>query len=414
MQNQTMLIVAVALFIVASLLGLSIFAVLYLTAGETFPVVVAASNLPANHRIQDYELKIKELDNDPGPDAMVEKEKVIGKVTVRPINSGQTIKAGALQEKFVVYEASEDIAPRVRIDRTMLRRELSSSKPSGAINDPGDIEGKMARSRIKSGAIVTTNDVYLKEQRVVVAARPIKPNTILRDEQVEIETRPVDAPDAVSNPSKLVGRSVRRKINPGEVIRESDLYDEDMQLSYFIPLYKRAVTLPVANYNSVSYMSRPGDLVDVYIYTPMQLDEGTTVRTAGEETKIHTLQKIADGAEILTLDAPDQHIYHTQPPEQKQPGSMQKMNYQSMTMAVDLTEAEKTNLVLGMQQQGMPMRFFVILRPRIQESEYGLRRMTNKGLFNQQSGSTIDSMIDAREVEVIQGDQIQKYKVPRY
>ncbi|MFP4686475.1 MAG: Flp pilus assembly protein CpaB [bacterium] len=412
MQKQTMIIVAVALFIVASLLGVSIFAVLYLTAGETFPVIVAASDLEANHRIQEYELAVKEVDNQPDPDVLTSKEDAVGKVTSRALNKGKTITAGALREKFIVFEAAEDIASRARIDRTMLRRELSDEKPPRVIDDLEAIKGKMARRRIGSGEILTKDDIYLTEQRVAIAARAIKPNTILRADQLKVERRPVDAPDAVSDPTKLAGRSVRRNIKAGEIVRQSDLHDDDMQLSYFIPLYKRAVSVPVSNYNSVAYMSRPGDLVDLYVYTPMEIGAGA--RQVGEDMELHTLQKIADGAEILTLDASEQHVFQTQPPSEKKKGQMQKMNYESMTMAVDLTEAEKTNLVLGMQQQGMPMRFFVILRPRIMDSQYGLRRMTNKALFSSDEGQDIDRRIESRQIEIIQGDEAQTLRVPRY
>ncbi|MGM0380493.1 MAG: Flp pilus assembly protein CpaB [bacterium] len=412
MQNRTMIIIAVALFIVAALLGLSIFAVLYLTTTEPHPVPVATDNIQANQEIQGYHLETRDYGEQPPSDALTETDQIVDKVTATRIEKGSLFSGDDLRDQFKVVQLRQEIKSGRRIAGEMLHTVYTDQFPAGAYSSVDEVKNKIASRDLEAGQPVTEEDIYQQEEDFVVATESIEPNTIIREEQVKLTSRPPEYPDGITKTELVAGEVSRHRIKPDEVIRESDLHAGELKLSHFIPLHRRAVAVPVQNYNSVGYMINPGDLVDVYVYSP---DNSATSRSGEEEEggiNLHSLQMIADAARVLTLNRADKTVYKR---EQMKEDKL-SFDYDQLTMGVTLSEAEKINLVRGMQHEDEPVRFFVLLRPRNLESKYGLRRITNFDLYDQEERKTKDmeKIIEGREVEVIHGDESQTYRVPRY
>ncbi len=412
MQNRTLIIIAVVLFVVAALLGLSIFAVLYLTTTDPHPVPVAGSNLEANYRIQEYDLDTYDYGRPPPEDVITDTGQIIGRVTTGSIEAGDLFHAGDLRDRFEVVRLRREVSAGSRIGGDMLEVTYSDELPPGAYSSSADVAGKLSRRNLEAGEIVTVEDIHEEEEEFVVVTEQIEPNTIIRRDQLELTSRPPEYPDGVTALEQVVGEVSRRRLPAGEVVRESDLHVGDLQLSHFIPLHRRAVPIPIQNYNAVGYMINPGDLVDIYVYSPDSYSPRRVAEGGPGEINVHKLQKVADAARVLTLNRADETVY--------QRGQLEEdeltFNYDQITIGVTLSEAEKINLIRGMQQEAEQVRFFVILRPRNLESKYGLRRITNFDLYDHErrEGRDVEKMIEGREVEVIHGDEIQKYRVPRY
>ncbi len=412
MQNRTLIIIAVVLFMVAALLGLSIFAVLYLTTTEPHPVPVAANNLQANYRIQEYDVDTTDYGREPPEDVITDTGQIIGRVTTGSIESGDLFRTDDLRDQYEVVRLRHGVTAGNRIGGEMLEISYAEDIPPEAFSATEEVAGKLARRELEAGKIVTAEDIHEREEEFVVATEEIEPNTIIRREQLQLTTRPPEYPDGLTDLEEALGEVSRQRINPGDVLRESDLHVGELQLSHFIPLHRRAVPIPIQNYNAVGYMINPGDLVDIYVYSPDSYSPRQVSAEGGSgEINVHKLQKVADAARVLTLNRADEVVHRREQLEEDE----LTFNYDQITIGVTLSEAEKINLIRGMQQDAEQVRFFVILRPRNLESKYGLRRMTNFDLYDHErrQGRDVEKMIEGREVEVIHGDEIQKYRVPR-
>jgi Flp pilus assembly protein CpaB len=406
--------VAVVLFVVAALLGTAIVGVILLTGGQTYEAPVASRNLEPNTRIQSDHLQTKTFDEAPGESVITDREQLIGRVTTREVSGESTFTASDVRDQFETVYTTQSIPAGTRIQRGMVQVQSAEEKPSDAVADPEIIVGKMVRESLPADHVVQRSDVYIEEQEYVVAQEPIEANSIVRQEQVRVVNRPTGPADGLSDPSRVTGKPIKRSLSPGDVVRESDVYSGDPQLSYFIPMYKRAVSIPVANQNQYSYMMKPGDLVDLYAYSPRSQEIPMGGEEVEEET-VHTLQKIADGATVLSLN----DRFTTEQIRSFETGggtgtqNQKNFEYQSMTLGVSLKEAERVSLVRGMSSSGVNIDFYAVLRPRILESDYGISRdITDFELFNPSAESRNNRLNGEKTVEVIHGGSKEVYRVP--
>lgn len=411
-----MIIVTVVLVVVVAFLTLAILAGIYLTGGQTYQTLVARTNIPANTQIRQNMVQQKEVDEEPSDAVITDPGQVVGKVSKQSIKKGSTFKPGQLGEQYKVVKTINSIPPGNRIQPNMVQEAQVDEKPDNAVSNLSNIQGKMVREGISANTIVSKDDVYQSEQEIVVATESIKANSMVREDQLKVVSKPTAPPDAVSDPNKVTGRALKRKANTGDVIRSTDLFPNRKQLSYFIPLYRRAISLPVSNYNNVSYMLRPGDQVDIYVYLPQGYSRG---QSQGNNDQLHTdmLKKVADGAEVLSLNDvfTQDEIERIESGGNGDNGKPQKFTYQEMTLGVTLWEAEKINLVRAQQEAGENyLRFFVILRPRQLDSKYGNRSVSNYDLFNQELGDDAAREAGGPSVKVIQGEDEEVYRVPQY
>ncbi|MFB6346376.1 MAG: Flp pilus assembly protein CpaB [bacterium] len=414
MQQRTMIIVTVVLVVIVAFLTLAILAGMYLTGGQTYEVLVAKAKIPANRKIKSAAIAKKEVDEEPSTSVITDRSKIVGKVAAKTIKKGSTFKPGHLRDKFRAVRTVESIPPGNRIQPNLVTTTKVDELAPNAVTDISAVEGKMVRRGLAANTIVTEDDYYQKEQKIVITRDTIPPNTMIRKEQVKVVSRPQAPPDAVSDVKKVVGRPLRRKLNKGDVVRSSDLFPDRNQLSYLIPLYRRAVTIPVSNYNNVSYMLRPGDQVDLYVYIPEGFSRGS-INNQQDQIKTDLLKKIADGAEVLALN----DVFTQEKINQIESGGKnkkaKKFTYQRMILSLTLWESEKVNLIRAKQESGGGgLKFFVILRPRQLDAQYGDRTVSNYDLFGKNLGEEAARESNGPSVTVIQGDQEESYRVPEH
>ncbi len=415
MENRVMIAIAGILFLLAVFLGTAIFVALFLTARRDYPVPVADRAIPANTRITENHLATAYLDEPPPEDILTDEQQIIGMIAGWELEPESRFVEADLRDYFELFRTTRSIPAGNRIEREMLELTRVDHKPGNAVEELDWVLGKMVREGIPAQTVIRLDHVYVEEHQVVVADRIIRPNSLLRSDQLTVERRPGVPEDAISSREELVGRAIRIRRSPGEVIRETDLYDEDLQLSYFIPMYRRAVGIPINPERSVSHMIRPGDLVDLYVYQARQYSPAEMDIFSGTGDRVHVLQKVADGSEVLALNSGDRNFWNKSQIEAIEESEERDFTYDGMTLALTLKEAEKVSLIKGMKYRGLDMRFYVILRPRILESQYGLRRLTDLELFDRRARYEVDELMKSRPdrpVEVIQGDRHETYRVP--
>lgn len=416
MEQRTMIIVTVVLAVVVAFLTLAIFAGLYLTGGETYQIPVASTQLSANVEIQESDLEVREVEEEPAADVVTEAGQLVGKVTANAKSPGESFSRADVRDSYNIVRVTESVPAGNRLTADHVELVSTQDAPPNALGAIGSVEGKMVRQGIPRNAVVQEEDLYHSEEEIVVVTDTIEANSMIRENQVRVVSRPDVPPDAVTDPGDVIGRSTRGKLRSGQVVRSTDLFPDRQQLSYFIPLYRRAVTIPVSNYNNVSYQLRPGDRVDLYVYLPQGYVRGQSQGSV-DELDSDMLQKVADGAEIIGLNDvfTQNEINQIQAGDTATNTQAQQFTYQEMTIGVDLWEAEKIHLIRGQQEAGQNnLRFFVILRPRQLESQYGSRSVSNYDLFNKSLGNEQARNASGPRIQVIQGNQKESYRVPQY
>lgn len=450
MDQRTLIIITVALVAVVAVLAVAIVAGLYLTGGQTYQVPITRTDLPSNIRLQKQHLEIKEFDDPPKESVIQSADDIIGKVSARNIKQGSKITPDDLTDQIKIVQTVESIPAGNRLTRGQLQVVGVDEAPKNVVTSPKEVEGKLVKNGLTSNSPVRSSDVYQSEQKIVLTRERIAANSIIRSSQLKTTSRPeAKAPsDAVTKVENVAGRALKKSKDPGDVIRESDLFPRKEQLSYFIPLYRRAVSIPITNYNNVSYLLRPGDQVDLYVYFSEGLKGGLQKEGGFQLSSYPSLQKIADAAEILALN----DVFTQKKVEKMKSGGKKgdgngnndgnggqggTFTYQNMTLGVTLSEAEKIKLMQGMsqdnlQEQSESIRFFVIVRPRQSDSQYGnrsknLMHVFDKSLGNQRRklGERISEMgyetgeqqttrnENSKSIKVIRGQNEEYVQVPR-
>ncbi|MEW5768091.1 MAG: Flp pilus assembly protein CpaB [bacterium] len=178
---------------------------------------------------------------------------------------------------------------------------------------------------------------------VVYAVRDIPAKQIIDVPMLTVkntEAERVD-PDAISSIDEVVGQFSRVAIKSDSPILRDQIYSGN-RLSYVIPGERRAATIVVDNTGAVSYLVKPGDIVDVI---------GTfSENFAGEDVAkiiVQNAQVMATGQTYRPLSEKKTEDDEEKPPEV----------FDTVTLAITPEEAEK--LILGADKA---MRFRLILR----------------------------------------------------
>lgn len=99
----------------------------------------------------------------------------------------------------------------------------------------------------------------------IVAARDIAARTVITDQdlkEVKVEENQLNK-NALLNKADIINKTTRDTIYEGEQILKERLADGSSELSFQIPMGKRAITINVNEASSVGYFVNPGDCVDV-------------------------------------------------------------------------------------------------------------------------------------------------------
>lgn len=128
------------------------------------------------------------------------------------------------------------------------------------------------------------------------AARALGPGTVLTAEDLgSLRIATSYVPDSVAHDmEKLLGRTVKERLLPGEVIRPERLAPEGLQsgLSALVDKGGRAVSLEVSDADRVSGFIEPGDAVDVLVTFPKERDVPAATVTLGQNLRVLAVDEV--------------------------------------------------------------------------------------------------------------------------
>ncbi|MEW5767159.1 MAG: Flp pilus assembly protein CpaB [bacterium] len=180
-------------------------------------------------------------------------------------------------------------------------------------------------------------------------------------------------PDTFSSMDEVEGQFSRVAISAGSPILRPQMYSGN-RLSYVIPPGRRAVTIVVDSTGAVSYLVKPGDIVDVI---------GTfSENFAGEDVA----KIIVQNAQVMATGQTYQSLNEKKAEEGKPPAA-----FETVTLAVTPTEAER--LILGADKA---MRFRLILRNPDSLAQTWTPGATPQDLFGKQH-------LSAGKIEIYDG-----------
>ncbi len=189
--------------------------------------------------------------------------------------------------------------------------------------------GKTDTRDMKPAPVDTVKCIVLKQD---VPKRTQLTKEMLGEMEVPLT---VAHPQAVTEYEDAVGRVTRRALVKGEMLLEPHLRDgkAPSNLSFVIPVGKRAITIGASVTSALSNMLKPGDKVDVIVY----LDK----KVAGKEMSVTLLQDMM----VLATDAMIEEENDSDGILKKAGGSARNAKgYQSVTLAATPEDCVRLNL----------------------------------------------------------------------
>lgn len=224
--------------------------------------------------------------------------------------------------KLPELRAKQEIPRGTRITVDMVEVNQAETPAVGALTSPTQLTDHYANVAIHAGDAIVGGKLHIGPWKVLVAATAIaagaradEPNIISR----EMPELPANAIEE-SERTKIIGRICRNPISAGSLINENDFYQQNsVQLSYLIPVYKRAITIQIQRQDLAnSYLIKQGDAVDVIARFEQSFAGVDVTRT------------IVQNAEVLALDR-----------QLEKSTSNDTGGFSHVTLAVTPREAEK-------------------------------------------------------------------------
>lgn len=306
MQNKALIIVAVVLGIVA--LGLVTFVVYqkYITkpVEEAPPLIATPASSPT---LSDTEV------------AAAAAAKAAAELAAR---------------RYPVLYAKQDILENTLLTAQMFETQEKDTEVLDALRSVSEVTGQPSTSTqfIGKGNPILRTQIHQGGFAGFVARTSIPTNTIITEAMLEVrtfETRPADFIGA-DQKNLILNTVSKNAIAQGRIITKADLFGTGAaQLSYLIPIYKRAVTIQIAGpLIANNFMIRQGDVVDVIAKFDKTFAGVDVTRT------------IVQSAEVLALDQKLDEVPR-QPAPEGADASRMPATYQFVTLSVTPREAEK-------------------------------------------------------------------------
>ncbi len=214
-------------------------------------------------------------------------------------------------------------------------------------------------------------EVIVQEEKkvaVVVAKTDIPLYTVLTEEMLQVEEKPESSihPNTVFDLSSLIGTTSLADLAAGEVILDNHILsaeEKEAGLALLLEEGKRAMSLSVNAANSVSYLLKVGNHVDV-LFVTKELKEDNFIEDGIDERR-NISRILFEDIEIVALyqnlaGAPND-------------GSV----YEFTTVTLALTPEQTSQMALAMEEGSL----FLSLRPQNDDSLAGECRVEVKNLF---------------------------------
>lgn len=236
--------------------------------------------------------------------------------------------------KYPVLYAKQDILENTLLTAQLLEVQEKDTEVLDALRSINEVTGQPATSTqfIAKGSPILRTQVHQGAYAGFVARTSIPANAIITEAMLEVrnfDVRPADF-ISVDQKAQILNTVAKNAIAQGRIITKADVFGTGAaQLSFLIPIYKRAVTLQITGPLSANnFMIRQGDVVDVIAKFDKTYAGVDVTRT------------IVQSAEVLALDqqlveVPRQPVLEGQDPKSA------PATYQFVTLSVTPREADK-------------------------------------------------------------------------
>lgn len=205
----------------------------------------------------------------------------------------------------------------------------------------------------------------------IVAAKDIAARTVIADQDlkvVKIENSQLNK-NALISKADILNKTTKDVIYEGEQILKERLADNTSELSFQIPMGKRAVTINVNEASSVGYFVNPGDYVDV-IATFQRDTEGGKEYPRTTKTLLQNVLVLGVGQDKETPQA----ILNNASQQQQKNSTASANTTKTVTLAVAPEDAEK----IALSEEAGILR--LTLRPIGDKSEISSAGITRNNL----------------------------------
>ncbi|HNW94186.1 MAG TPA: Flp pilus assembly protein CpaB, partial [bacterium] len=189
--------------------------------------------------------------------------------------------------------AKQSIPRGTRITPEMVELAETPTPAADALTAIGDINNTYATENIAAGQPILRGKLHTGPWKVLVARSALVPGARLDETNLTLREMP-ELPEGAledADRAKVVGRICRTTIRAGQLINSNDFYAQNStQLSYLIPIYKRAITIQIKAADLAnSYLIRLGDNVDVLARFPEHFAGVDVTRTVVQSATVLAL-----------------------------------------------------------------------------------------------------------------------------
>ena len=209
--------------------------------------------------------------------------------------------------KYPEMRAKQSIPRGTRITAEMVEIFQVDTPAQGVMTDPAKLSDHYANTTINSGSPIIESKLHRGKWRFLVARSTLAAGS--RVEELHINVQELDEyPTAVSglledsdeDRTKVNGRICREQIPAGAYLTENAFYARKaIQLSYLIPVYKRAITVQIKGTDLANnYLVKPGDAVDVIARFEQNFAGVDVTRTIVQNAEVLALDRTIDKAMV--------------------------------------------------------------------------------------------------------------------
>lgn len=254
----------------------------------------------------------------------------------------------------------------VKPEMVYVRRDTAPA-PAGALTSPDTLRGKefVTLQAIDSGLPVMTAALREGMFKAIALTMDVPPNTIITDDLLKVELFEEEPAAYIDWARKddFLRKVTRTGLRAGHLLTINDLFAQGpAQLSYLIPIYKRAITMPAKSPDLVNnFMIKQGDIVDVI------------ARFEEHYAGVDVTRTIVQTAEVLALD------------RQLQRTNSDSGVFAFITLAVTPREAEKLTFA---GKHASEVRF--VLRSPVQRTVRDAENATTETLLGHGVRQTVE------------------------
>ena len=155
----------------------------------------------------------------------LQQTEVVGRVLKRAVQKGELIRSNQLEEATTIYLTNQELKKGSLVDLSTLRptRKPYSETQFDQRLDPETLKNSVLTRDISINDIVSKSDFATAQQTVVITTL-LERGSLFDQSTIKLEMRTGKLPqDAITDPSQLARATAKRRLNPGSIVRFSDI-----------------------------------------------------------------------------------------------------------------------------------------------------------------------------------------------